>query len=220
MGVQETIVLYPAADPHDLGPRHVDIHLFPPAVKGTAHALRASLPIPGANGIAQTSFTFPIRNSSLVAVAPGMIEIESIQHSTLSLYCLGGYAHIRNEPALSVIELESTAPIVLVGKAMYDDLDPIDLFVDELGAWLSIMRARARGNVVRFDKLLLKVPPFTLYVQGLILAARRLGFVQVDERSERYWRSYHVIHNALTAARQHPGYPITMPNFEQVLSVA
>lgn len=221
MGVQETIVLYPAEDPHDLGPKHVDIHLFPSTVKGTAHALRASLPVPGANGIGQATFTFPIRSGSMVAVAPGMIEVESIQHSTLSLYCLGGYAHIQNEQALSIIELESAAPIVLVGKSMYDnDLDPVDLFVNELGAWLSILRARARGKISVFDKLLLKVPPFTLYAQGLILAARHQGFVLVDERSERYWRSYHVIHNALAAAKQNPAYPQPMPNFEQVLSVA
>ena len=221
MGVQETIVLYPAADPHDLGPKHVDIHRFPATVKATAHALQATLPVPGASGIGHTLFSYPIRNMSLVAVAPGMIHIESIQHSSLNLYCLGGYAHVQNDELCSTIELESTAPIVLVGKAIYDnDVDPIDLFVDELGAWLSILRARARGKVERFDKLLLKVPPITLYVQGLILAARRQGYVPVDERNERYWRSYHVIHNALNAAKQHPGYPQAMPNFEQILSVA
>ncbi len=221
MGVQETIVLYPAADPHDLGPKHVGIHLFPPTVKGTAHALHATVPVPGANGIGYKTLSYPIHDGSLMAVAPGMIQVESIQHSVLSLYCLGGYAHIDNEVARSTIDLESTAPIIIVNKSIYDDdMDPIDLFVDELGAWLSVLRARARGRVDLFDKLLLKVPPYTLYVQGLILAARRLGFVYVDERNLRYWRSYHAIHKALDAAKEHPGYPKPMPNFEQILSVS
>ncbi len=221
MGVQETIVLYPATDPQDLGPKRVGIHLFPVASNGIAHARRALVPVPGGNGIADVAFTFPVRDVSLIAVAPGMIQVESSQQSKLTLFCLGGYAHLLNEPGRSTIDVESPAPIVLVNKSIYDDdMDPIDLFVDEVGAWLSILRARARGKRELFDKLLLKVPPYTLYVQGLILAAKHQGSVPVDERNERYWRSYHVIHNALDAAKQHPGYPKPMPNFEQILSVA
>jgi hypothetical protein len=221
MGVQETIVLYPAANPHDLGPRQVDIHLFPATVKGTAHALNASLPVPGSNGIGRMQYRFPINGAPLVSVAPGMSCVESIQHSSLNLYCLGGFAHMLNDSVRSTIELESTAPIVLVGKSIYDDdMDPVDLFVNELGAWLSILRARARGRLDLFDKLLLKVPPFSLYAQGLLLAARHQGTVPVDERNERYWRSYHVIHSALKAAKENPAFPQPMPNFEQILSVA
>ncbi len=220
MGVQETIVLYPAADSHDLGPQHVDIHLFPEDVKGAAHALRASLPVSGPSGIGHSIFRHPIHTSATFGLAPGMIEIESMQHSALNLYCLGGNACVLNSPSVSTIEVESTAPILLVGKSLYDDdLDPIDLFVNELGAWLSLIRARARGKNEAFDKLLLRVPPFTLYAHGLLLAAKRQSFVPVDERSERYWRSYQVIHGALTAAMKCPGFPKPMPNFEQILSV-
>ena len=220
MGVQETIVLYPAADSRDLGPQHVDIHLFPADVKGSAHALRASLPTPGPGGIGHSVFRHPIRTGLPITIAPGMIEIESTQHSILSLYCLGGSAGILSEVAVSTIEVASAAPILLVGKSLYDnDLDPIDLFVNGLGAWLSLLRARARGKNEAFDKLLLKVPPFTLYAQGLLLAAKHQGFVPVDERSERYWRSYQVIHGALTAAMLNPDYPKQMPNFERMLSV-
>jgi hypothetical protein len=88
-----------------------------------------------------------------------------------------------------------------------------------MGAWLSLLRARARGDVRGFERLLTRVPPFALYLQGLILAARRLGEAPVEERSERYWRSLQTINSALKAARQRPEAPNPLPNIEALLTL-
>ncbi|MGL4650029.1 MAG: hypothetical protein ACRC1H_11515, partial [Caldilineaceae bacterium] len=116
--------------------------------------------------------------------------------------------------------LQSEAPILWVGKSFFDnDLNPVDLVVDEFQAWLSILRARSAGNLPAFHRRLQGVSAFALYLQALILAERTLGAVQVDERSERYWRSRHVIHGALVAAQARPKAPTHLPNFEEVLRV-
>jgi hypothetical protein len=222
MASRETIVLYTPVDPRDLGPGHIDIHLFPAGASAgsPAHALTAALPIRSNEGIARAHLTYPVHGAPQLQVAPGMITVGSVQRSTLNLFCMGGQATLQNDASLSTVSIVSEAPILIFSKSMYDDdMEPVDLLVDELEAWLSILRARARGRVSAFERALLRIPPFQLYVQGLVLAARRLGEIAVDERSDFYWRSSAALHAALTAAKRRPNFPDPMPDFEALLNV-
>lgn len=224
---QETVVLYPSIDSHDLGPQQVDIHLFAAhAANGNhghgGHGFKAIVPMVNGDGaLSQIHLSHPAHVDGAARVGPGMIEVESIQRSSLHLYCIGGTLACTCDGEASNCRLVSPAPIVLIGKSLFDDdLDPVDLFVNELQAWISIQRAQARGHTVEFERLLLRIPPFTLYAHGLLLAAHTLDSVPVDERSERFWRASHTIHNALKAARARPTFPAPLPNLEPLLRVA
>jgi hypothetical protein len=220
MASRQTLVLYRPVDPHDLGPQQVDIHLFPPIEHSAAHSLRATLPVASPEGLTRLPLSHPVTLAQPLKVAAGAIEVETLQQSSICLLSLGAVAAFAIEPEMSTCRLQSSAPLIVMGKSFFDnDLNPVDLFTSEFEAWLSIMRARARGDTATFYQLLSRIPPFTLYAQGLLLAARRIGEVPVDERHERYWRSYNVIQSALTAARKRPNWPNPLPNLEALLSV-
>jgi hypothetical protein len=221
MANQQTLVLTRPIDPHDLGPQQIDIHLFPPVEHSVAHSVRATLPVLSTDGPTRLILTHPIHVLQPLALAAGNVEVETLQQSSICLLCLGGQVSFDVQPEASTCRLQSSAPMILMGKSFFDnDLNPIDLFTSEFEAWLSIMRARARGDTAAFYRLLTRIPPFTLYAQGLVLAARRLAEVPVEERHERYWRSYNVLHGALAAARKRPNWPNPLPNLEALLAVS
>ncbi len=226
MAKRKTILLHPVIDARDLGPQHIDI-LLPSSIEhapgnglAPSYSAHALVPLATSDGIVVSRYTHPVYARAPASVAPGVVEVDSTWRSPICLFCLGGMLSTACENGHSICSLESPAPILLIGKSLYDnDLDPIDVFVSELGSWLSLMRARARGDVRSFERLLLRVPAFTLYMQGLILAARRLGEVSVDERNERYWCSLQTINGALKAARERPHVHSELPNLEMLLDV-
>lgn len=219
MATGESIVLFPQVDSRDLGPQRVDLYLRPWGEGITARSTRVHLSIAtpdGPIGLTQTHPTQP----GVVRMAPGMVQLESSQRSSLNLYTFGGTLTNSPEQTLSIGHMESEAPILLVGKSLFDnDLNPIDLVVNGFQAWLSILRARSAAHMPAFYRQLLSVSPFTLYMQALILAERTLGAVLVDDRGERYWRSHRTIHGALESARKRHGPPLALPNLEQMLLV-
>lgn len=151
-------------------------------------------------------------------LAPGLVQVQSVRGSHLSLYTFGASLVGAAESDLSTGRLESDAPILWVNKSLYDnDLNPIDLVADEFQAWLSVLRARAEPDLVGFHRRLQRVSPFLLYLQALILAERILGSAPVDERSERYWRSHQVLLGALHAAQARPHAPNPLPDLELML---
>jgi hypothetical protein len=245
MSSSTSIVLYPPVDSRDLGPQHVDIHLFSPHAgelelepgrrtgsqladrngnrlgrsPECAHAARAHLCLATSEGPSSLTLSHPV-SATQVQLAPGLVEVESVRRSTLTLYTFGAVLSTEAEVALSTGHIFSDAPILLVNKSFYDnDLNPIDLVVNEFQAWLSILRARALRNMPAFYRQLQTISSFTLYQQALILAQRTLGSVPVDERSERYWRSSCTLTSALRAAQQRLGASALLPNLEQLLRI-
>jgi hypothetical protein len=208
----------PFRDVHDLGPCQLDIFLYP--ADGQVSPVRVTLPVVDSGaGIVKVMLTHPVKPGEL-RVAPGLIEVVSGRGSGSNLFSVGAAATLRWEPTRSICHLDSPAPILLAGKSLFDDdLNPVELFTSELQAWMSILRARARGNQAAFNKLLARIPPSTLYAQGLLLAVKRLSLTPIDERNERYWRAHNQLNGALKAARQHAAFPDPMPNLELLLTV-
>jgi len=217
MATGESIVLYPQVDSHDLGPQHIDLNLYPGGDGTRLRSTRAHLSIATPDGPLALTLIHPVQPGTM-RMAPGIVQVESSQGSSLTLYTFGGTLTSNPDQSQSVGHMESEAPILLIGKSLFDnDLNPIDLVLDEFQAWLSILRARSIAHLPAFYRQLLSVSPFTLYVQALILAERTLGAIPIDDRSERYWRSHRTIHGALESARKRPGAPVALPNLEQVL---
>ncbi len=217
MARNETVVLYPSVDSHDLGPQHIDLHLFAGNQGDTAHAVAAHLFLATPDGPLHTTLQHPA-NEGPLRLAPGLVQVQSNRGSTLSLYTFGAALTSVADAELSTARIESPAPVLWVGKSFFDnDMNPVDLVVDEFQAWLSVLRARSSAHLPAFYRNLQAVSPFVLYLQALILAARDLGEVPVDERSERYWRSHRTIHSALAAAQARPHAPQPLPNLEQLL---
>jgi hypothetical protein len=215
---RESFGFLPFRDVHDLGPCQINIYLYP--ADGHVSAVRVTLPVVDSGaGIVRVVLTHPVKPGEL-KVAPGLIEVESGRGSSSNLFSVGAVATLRWEPIRSICQLDSPAPILLEGKSLFDDdLNPVDLFTNELQAWMSIMRARAKGNQAAYNKLLVRIPPYTLYAYGLLLAAKRLSLTPIDERNERYWRATNQLNGALKAARQHATFPNPMPNLELLLTV-
>lgn len=217
MGRFETVVLHPSVDSHDLGPQHIDLHLFARHEDDRAHAVAAHLFLASPDGPQHATLQHPT-NEGPMQLAPGLLQVQSNRGSTLSLYTFGATLTSVAEADLSTAHIESAAPVLWVGKSFFDnDLNPVDMVVDEFQAWLSILRARSNANLPAFYRNLQGVSPFVLYLQALLLAARDLGMVPVDERNDRYWRSHRAIHGALEAAQARPHSPQVLPNLEQIL---
>lgn len=219
MASQQTLVMHRPEDMNDLGPQRMDIHLFSTTIDHGGHSVRATLPVLQSDGLVRQPFTHPVHFLTPVTLLPGVIEVETVQKSHVNVMCLGGTGTFEEDTDVSTCKLVSTAPFIVMSKSLIDaDMDPVSLFNTELEAWLSVLRVRARQGTDQFYARLARIPPLTLYAQGLLLAARQLGSVPVDERSDRFWRSYNVIQNALAAAKHRPDWPNPMPSLESELT--
>lgn len=220
MANQRTLVLYEPQDVHDLGPQRFDIHLFTEVEDDESHSIRATLPVLSDFGLTHQIITHPLHDLDPEQLLPGMIEVETVERSRISVLCLGGKATFETQPDNSTCKVQSGAPFVVMDKSIFDsDLGPTDLFTSELQAWLSIQRARAHGDMVTFYQLLTKVPPLTLYAKGLHLVVQRLEAIPADERNERYWRASHVINDAISVASKRSNWPDPLPNLERLLTL-
>jgi hypothetical protein len=218
MSISETFLLYPQEDARDLGPLQLDLHLFANRLNSPAHAVRANMQVVNDGALLSRSLMHPA-HAGAFRLAPSLIQVESCQRSMLTLYTFGADAECDSDCMLSNIHLHSAAPLILIGKSLFDnDLNPVDLVVNGFQAWLSILRARSARDLSAFYRQLQLVSPFSLYLQALMLAAHTLDSVPVDDRSERFYRSRRVIQAALAAAQKRPGADHALPTLEAILS--
>lgn len=212
-----SIVLYPAVDFRDLGSQQVDIYLHPRQSDGADQAVRLLFTAAGDDGPTRTALEHP-SNQGSICIAAGLFQVLCGHGGLTSLFTFGARFSSSVEGDLTVGRLSSDAPILWIGRSFLDnDLNPIDLVVNEFQAWLSVLRVHSPDDLAGFCKRLHMVSPFLLYMQALVLAERTLGAVEVDDRSERYWRSNTAILGALTAAHARKGAPRTLPNLEMAL---
>lgn len=215
MDVKQSIIFYPASDPHALGHPQLDVTLFAQPTGADDDLESVDFVVATGKGevehlLVQHPWPWP----GHYRVGADYVTMLTRYSEIVDAFTWGGELEIRSDDTQTLCSLTSPVPIF--------DLDDMDSLEDELAnrfdAVVAGWRAQWQREDITFEAGLAQTEPGVLYAVALTEMQARLHLVPVQARDDRHWRLVQVIHQSIHLAQQQGAWPTPVPALTDLLA--